>query len=52
MALKDNNTIYVLSDRPGRVFLEIERRQRVFGNVWILNGVLIFRRLCYIFPST
>ncbi|KAN0136310.1 hypothetical protein V8E53_005915 [Lactarius tabidus] len=41
--------------RP-RVFLEIERRprrrQRVLGDVWISNGVPIFRRLCYISPST
>ncbi|KAH9172534.1 hypothetical protein EDB89DRAFT_888122 [Lactarius sanguifluus] len=42
-ALKHNDTVYVLSDGPGRVFLDIEHKHRVFGNVWSPNGTLIFR---------
>jgi hypothetical protein len=47
-ALEHNDTVYVLFDRPGRVFLDIEYRPRIFGNVWLLNGSLIFRGLCHI----
>ncbi|KAH9046545.1 hypothetical protein EDB84DRAFT_656871 [Lactarius hengduanensis] len=42
-ALEHNDTVYVLFDRPGRVFLDIEHKPRIFGNVWFLNGCLIFR---------
>ncbi|KAH9033762.1 hypothetical protein EDB85DRAFT_1050880 [Lactarius pseudohatsudake] len=42
-ALKHNDTVYVLFDGPGRVFLDIEHKLRIFGNVWSLNGSLIFR---------
>ncbi|KAH9054692.1 hypothetical protein EDB87DRAFT_1688992 [Lactarius vividus] len=42
-ALKPHDTIYVLIDRPGRVFLETEGGIRRFGNVWMLNGALIFK---------
>ena len=41
--LKPHDTVYVLVDRPGRVFLESEREQRRFGNVWNLNGTQIFQ---------
>ncbi|KAI9442753.1 hypothetical protein H4582DRAFT_1309113 [Lactarius indigo] len=41
--LENNATVYVLFDRPGRVFLTTERELRIFGNVWALNGSLIFR---------
>ena len=41
--LKHNDTVYVLVDRPGRVYLEIEHKPRIFGNVWLLNGCLLFR---------
>ena len=37
------DTIYVLVDRPGRVFLETKPVNRNFGNVWKLNGFLIFK---------
>ena len=47
-ALEHNDTVYVLFDRPGRVFLEIEHKRRIFGNVWSLNGSLIFRGLWYV----
>ncbi|KAH9172508.1 hypothetical protein EDB89DRAFT_2069590 [Lactarius sanguifluus] len=42
-ALEHNGTVYVLFDRPGRVFLTTEHKPKVFGNVWLLNGFLIFR---------
>ena len=45
MALKPHDTIYVLIDRPGRVFIESEGERRGFGNVWTLNGTLIFKGL-------
>lgn len=43
LALKPHDTVYVLVDRPGRVFLESEGEKRSFGNVWMLNGTLIFK---------
>ena len=45
MALKPHDTVYVLIDRPGRVFIECEGERRTFGNVWSLNGTLIFKGL-------
>ncbi|KAH9033793.1 hypothetical protein EDB85DRAFT_1052527 [Lactarius pseudohatsudake] len=42
-ALEHNCTVYVLFDKPGRVFLTTEHKLRIFGNVWSLNGSLIFR---------
>ena len=50
-ALEHNGTVYVLFDRPGRVFLTTEHKPRIFGNVWSLNGFLIFRGLHYISQS-
>ena len=43
VALEHNCTVYVVVDGPSLVFLEIERNLRIFGNVWALNGVLIFK---------
>jgi hypothetical protein len=43
--IKRNETVHVLVDRPGRVFLKTERRFRTFSNVWILNGILLFKGL-------
>ncbi|KAI9432404.1 hypothetical protein H4582DRAFT_1112423 [Lactarius indigo] len=43
--LRRNDTIYVLVDRPSRVFLKTGHRNRIFGNVWDLNGTLIFKDL-------
>ncbi|KAH8978124.1 hypothetical protein EDB86DRAFT_981500 [Lactarius hatsudake] len=42
-ALEHNDTVYVLFDRPCRVFLDTEHKPRIFGNVWSLNGHLVFR---------
>ena len=47
-ALRHNDTIYVLFDKPGRVFLHTEQKSRIFGNIWSLNGSLIFRGLCHV----
>ncbi|KAH9062538.1 hypothetical protein EDB83DRAFT_2675313 [Lactarius deliciosus] len=41
--LEHNGTVYVLFDSPGRVFLTTDHKPRIFGNVWSLNGSLIFR---------
>ena len=45
--LKREDTVYVLVDKPdlGRVYLEVEtkKQNRIFGNVWMQNGVLIFK---------
>ena len=51
-ALEHNDTVYVLFDGPSRVFLDTEIKLRIFGNVWLLNGSLIFRGLCHVFPRS
>ena len=40
-----NATIYVLVDQPRRVFLETRRETRIFGNVFTLKDVMIFKGL-------
>ncbi|KAI9451455.1 hypothetical protein BJY52DRAFT_1352080, partial [Lactarius psammicola] len=40
---RDLRTIYVLVDRPGRVFIETKQINRSFGNVWMINDFLIFK---------
>jgi hypothetical protein len=47
-SLEHNDTVYVLFDRPCRVFLDTEYKSRIFGNIWLLNGTLIFRGLLYV----
>ena len=47
-ALENNDTVYVLFDRPCRVFLDTELESRIFGNVWSLNGILVFRGLSHL----
>ena len=47
-ALENNDTVYVLFDRPCRVFLDTELESRIFGNVWSLNGILVFRGLAHV----
>ena len=49
-ALEHNDTVYVLFDGPGRVFLH-EPKLRIFCNVWSLNGFLIFRGSHHLPPS-
>jgi hypothetical protein len=47
---RHHDTVYVLLDRPGHAFLEAEGGKRSFGNVWMLNGALIFKGF-YLFLS-
>ncbi len=47
---REHRTIYVLVDRPGRVFLESKSINRSFGNVWMMNDFLIFKGLRHISP--
>jgi hypothetical protein len=51
-ALKPHDTVYVLVDRPSRVFIETEGERRGFGNVWMLNGALIFKGLRHFSASS
>lgn len=50
--LKAHDTVYVLVDRSGLVFLETEREKRRFGNVWMLNRTQIFKGLAPPFPKS
>jgi hypothetical protein len=45
-ALKSHDTVYILVDTPSRMFFETEGEKRSFGNVWMLNGTLIWKGLC------
>jgi hypothetical protein len=51
ISLKPHDTVYVLVDRPGRVFIETGGEWRGFGNVWMLNGTLIFKGLRHLSAS-
>ena len=46
--LKHNDTVYVHFHRPRN---ETERKATIFGNVWPLNGLRIFRSLRRVFRS-
>ena len=41
--------ICVLTNTPGRVYLELCRNPRAFDNVWNANGTLIFKSMCLAF---
>jgi hypothetical protein len=41
--VKPYEIIYVLVDGPSRVFLETEQGTRIFGNVFELKGVMVFK---------
>jgi hypothetical protein len=43
--LRQNATVYVLVDQPRRVVLETRPETRIFGNVFILKDVMIFKGL-------
>ena len=47
-ALENDDTVYVLFDGPRRVFLDTELESKIFGNVWSLNGILVFRGLVHV----
>jgi hypothetical protein len=51
VALEHSDTVYVLFDRPCRVFLDTELESRIFGNVWSLNGRLVFRGFVHVSQS-
>ncbi|KAI9507837.1 hypothetical protein F5148DRAFT_63791 [Russula earlei] len=38
--------IYVLTDRPGRIYLESDQTSRAFGNVWAPSKAIIFKDVC------
>lgn len=42
--------IRVLTNIPGRMFLELSGDRRAFDNAWNANGTLIFKRKCLRFP--
>ena len=42
-------TIYVLTDSPRRVFFEFGEKRRAFANVLATNDVLIFKGSCLVF---
>ena len=50
-ALEHNDTVYILFDRPARVFLHTKQKSRIFGNIWLLNGSLIFRGVFHVSRS-
>jgi hypothetical protein len=42
----DDDEIYVLTNKPGRVYLESGENSRAFDNVWMTNGIYIFKGQC------
>ena len=45
----DAPKVYVLTDRPGRVYIESGQDTRVFGNVWQPKDAIIFKGSCLMF---
>ena len=45
LPLEPDATVYVLIDQPRRIFLESEQVSRVFGNVFKVKDVMIFKGL-------
>jgi hypothetical protein len=45
LKLRPNATVYVLVDQPRRVFLETRQEMWMFGNVFVLKNVIIFKGL-------
>jgi hypothetical protein len=44
--------ICVLTDKPGRLYLETDQNSRAFGNVWVPNDAIIFKGSRITFLST
>jgi hypothetical protein len=45
----DHDKISVLTDRfgsGGRVFLEVDKERRAFGNVWVPKHAMVFKGSC------
>ena len=49
---QDVDDIYVLTNKPGRVFLECGENSRAFDNVWRTNGIFIFKGRRLPFPRS
>ena len=45
LQLKPNATFYIVTDGPGRIFLEAEQESRIFSNVFLLKDAIIFKSL-------
>jgi hypothetical protein len=52
-AIGPDTRIWVILDRPGRIFLETPHHRRAFGNVWHVldNDAIIFKGPSMILPS-
>lgn len=44
----DAGDINVLTNKPGRVFLEFGEKSRAFDNVWQHDGIFIFKSWCLV----
>ncbi len=40
---RHKNAVCILTNQPGRVFLECGKNSRTFDNVWRVNGIYIFK---------
>jgi hypothetical protein len=47
-----NHDVYVLVDKPGRIFIESGTRKLTFGNVWMPKHTLIFKGTFSPHPSS
>lgn len=43
------DTVDVLTNNDRRVFLESNPQPAIFDNVWVINGILIFKSSCFVF---
>jgi hypothetical protein len=46
---QDVDDIYVLTNKPSRIYLEFGKESRAFDNVWKTNGIFIFKSQCPVF---
>ena len=46
-----NHNVYVVADKPGRLFIESETRNLTFGSVWMPKHTLIFKGTFSLPPS-
>ncbi|KAI0288281.1 hypothetical protein BC826DRAFT_1107873 [Russula brevipes] len=42
----NQSKIYVLIDRPGRIYIHTDQYTRAFGNFWVVNEAIIFKNVC------
>jgi len=50
--IEPGTTIYILVDRPRRVFLETQRETRIFGNVFKPKDVMILKGTSLLHPHS